>query len=536
MPAPLATLGPADTPQTPLELLPASNAEVLSATFEDAFRTNPLQSSMRWYTLPSEEDGNMVSAEEARAEISAQKLPLQIPDAGISRAKLDVLKERKIEELQIQEIMSRSKGGFLMSGAQLGVGLGASFLDPINILSGFIPVLGINRYRTMVQGATGALGRARVRARVGALEGAVGATAVEPIVYFAAQAEQADYDMYDSLVNVAFGAVLGAGLHTGIGSLKDSYKARKLKNGDIEINVESKMPDPLSEAIESLSPNGKRKIVETSLAMESKGYAAKTREQVNFIRETEQANKNLEESVDSSEAKADPKLAQKIEQLKQERLEVNQQVDAINESTGLKLPEIIEKMTPEERTVLAKAEQGIKSKQATDVEAAQKEYNAIVEKASKRLESEQIKENDLTKVELESNRIRLDAEIKSAVAEIRRKVPAKEGTTPRSSEIETRLNQREMAVRTEQAEAMKPENLRVYDKEALNDVDKAFEEPEAMPAEENIDSIVELENEARAEAESAGVKYEDFDAEGRQVTEDLTKALKRFHECSGGIK
>ena len=55
----------------------------------------------------------------------------------------------------------------------------------------------------------------------GAVEGAGGALIIEPLVYGVAQRIQADYDIYDSFLNVAFGSVIGGGLHVGAGKLKD---------------------------------------------------------------------------------------------------------------------------------------------------------------------------------------------------------------------------------------------------------------------------------------------------------------------------
>ena len=73
------------------------------------------------------------------------------------------------------------------------------------------------------------------RLKRGAIEGAGGALLLEPLVYGAAQRIQADYDLYDSLLNVAFGTVLGGGLHVGAGKLRDintnaKFQARILTN------------------------------------------------------------------------------------------------------------------------------------------------------------------------------------------------------------------------------------------------------------------------------------------------------------------
>jgi hypothetical protein len=64
----------------------------------------------------------------------------------------------------------------------------------------------------------------------GVTEGAVGAALVEPLVYSAAKRVQADYGAADSLLNIAFGSILGGGLHVGIGKLRDIKTVNKYKN------------------------------------------------------------------------------------------------------------------------------------------------------------------------------------------------------------------------------------------------------------------------------------------------------------------
>jgi hypothetical protein len=138
--------------------------------------------------------------------------------AGGVRPKVaQLLNGWKQEEIRRADILSRATPGFLPAAARFGSQLGASILDPINIASSFIPVLGEARFASLARsiGLTGA------RLTRGALEGAVGQAAIEPLILLQARTEQSDYDMYDSLLNVTFGAMIGAGLHAGGGFLKD---------------------------------------------------------------------------------------------------------------------------------------------------------------------------------------------------------------------------------------------------------------------------------------------------------------------------
>ena len=161
---------------------------------------------------------------------------------------VDIMVDRKKKERERQSIMARGpqgswnplSGGFYVGAAKLAVGIGTSFLDPINIAASFIPIYGQARFARSIAKAKGmgtksAKAFRNTRLKRGVIEGAGGALLLEPLVYGAAQRIQADYDLYDSFLNVAFGSVLGGGLHVGAGKLRDintnaKFQARILTN------------------------------------------------------------------------------------------------------------------------------------------------------------------------------------------------------------------------------------------------------------------------------------------------------------------
>ena len=161
---------------------------------------------------------------------------------------VDIMVDRKKKERERQSIMARGpqgswnplSGGFYVGAAKLAVGIGTSFLDPINIAASFIPIYGQARFARSIAKAKGlgtksAKAFRNTRLKRGVVEGAGGALLLEPLVYGAAQRIQADYDLYDSFLNVAFGSVLGGGLHVGAGKLRDintnaKFQARILTN------------------------------------------------------------------------------------------------------------------------------------------------------------------------------------------------------------------------------------------------------------------------------------------------------------------
>ena len=189
----------------------------------------------RGYTSPAvraEPESPMLPAEVARARVKEEGLDLSIDDGGIREGVLDILVERKRAEAQRKFLLDNAPASTIP--VQLLAGFAASAIDPINIASAFIPVVGEARYASMLANATTRAARFGVRARVGALEGAVGAAMVEPLVLYASAQDQADYDITNSLLNVAFGSVLGGGLHAAGGLVTDIRRGSLLEQARAE--------------------------------------------------------------------------------------------------------------------------------------------------------------------------------------------------------------------------------------------------------------------------------------------------------------
>ncbi|MBD1555005.1 hypothetical protein [Pseudomonas typographi] len=193
-----------------------------------------------------EPDTPLIDAAQATAQAKAAGFDLKIPAQGIRQGALDILIDRQREQAARQQVMARAASGTLP--AQIAAGLGASLLDPLNIASAFVPVVGEARYASMLAGASGAFGRAGIRAGVGAAEGAVGAAILEPLPLMAAQQDQTEYGLSDSLANIAFGGVLGGGLHTFGGAAGDLL-ARRSERG-----IESDLAD-VREAFDAANSN-----------------------------------------------------------------------------------------------------------------------------------------------------------------------------------------------------------------------------------------------------------------------------------------
>lgn len=168
---------------------------------------------------------------EARERIKQEGLDghLKLPEApSLSSAALDIMIERAKRKRDLDSTIARGPSGFVAGALGVGTSFLVGALDPLNVASAFIPVIGEARYAKLLAGAgESAVRRAGVRIGVGSVEGAAGAAALEPIQWRAATQEGSDYTMADALRSVMFGAGLGAGLHGGGGAIADIYRSRR---------------------------------------------------------------------------------------------------------------------------------------------------------------------------------------------------------------------------------------------------------------------------------------------------------------------
>ena len=181
----------------------------------------------------------IISANSGAEKINKNELNKEYAELGLYfdndeyQSVVDIMVDQKKEERERQSILERGpqgswnpfSSGFYVGASKLAVGIGASFLDPINIGASFIPVFGQARFAALAARTT----LTKARTIRGAVEGSFGAAVVEPIVYSSAKQVQADYGIVDSFMNIGFGTILGTGLHVGAGKLKDIRTARKFQ-------------------------------------------------------------------------------------------------------------------------------------------------------------------------------------------------------------------------------------------------------------------------------------------------------------------
>lgn len=258
-----------------------SFGESLATTAESAWEGNATPLGLDYLRLQNANSGSKLARQDAEQAIKDAGVKLDIPDGGYTRDALDMLIKRKQDEAERQNVMSRTPWSLFGSPVRGAVSLAAGMLDPLNVAASFVPVVGEERVAAMLARAgTSALSRAGARAAVGAVEGAAGAGILEPFVYGFHNQMQDDYSLANSLQNLAFGGLLGGGLHVlsgaagdlihGIPDLKApaaeaAVEAPKMDMGVEEAaarmpNVETKLSAPFTR-VEDLTPEQMRATV-----------------------------------------------------------------------------------------------------------------------------------------------------------------------------------------------------------------------------------------------------------------------------------
>ena len=204
--------------------------ETLGAVASDNWNFNP---SYSIYTNKQLEEAKSLSIQKKENPISREILNSNEEHKRLGlffdndeyQSVVDIIVNRKKDERKRQSIIARGPDNWGVTAAKFGTGLAVSLFDPINIAASFIPVFGQARFAWLA----GRTGLKTARLARGTVEGAVGATLIEPLVYGMAQKVKADYDHMDSFLNITFGTIMGGGLHVGAGKLKDLNTARKFK-------------------------------------------------------------------------------------------------------------------------------------------------------------------------------------------------------------------------------------------------------------------------------------------------------------------
>lgn len=169
------------------------------------------------FLFPKKDESELspvTSPEELNEEFGYLGLKFEGPTR---RRVAEILAKQKREDLIRQDVLSRSPGGFVGTGAVLTASLAGAIIDPLNVAVSFIPIVG--EARAAIWAAR--VGRNTARLSRGAVEGVVGNALIEPAVFTLSRAQQLDYDMTDALLNIGLGGFIGGGLHVAGGKFGD---------------------------------------------------------------------------------------------------------------------------------------------------------------------------------------------------------------------------------------------------------------------------------------------------------------------------
>ena len=385
--------------------------ETAGATFMNAWNYNPTSSVFR--SIEQTQAYQSSSEYLDRDELNKQYGDLGLVFEKDTRAGLvDYLVERKKLENERAEIISRGPDSKLAKSFFFLESLGTSFLDPINFAASFVPIVRETRFANMVARS----GKNVARMKKGFIEGFVGNTAVEPLVYGVAKSEQANYDVYDSFANIAVGGFIGSAAHVGFGRIGDFIAEKRGKP-----NIYQKLA--------AISPENQQALLRYSVGKVLKGEKVDTGniivektvigdEQLNKLDDQIKEYKTLyKNSVDNGDRKSAKIYLQNLRNLQKTERDLFESKRKANDEAKLK--EQKEGINANNKKTTTEIEPTIKEKQTSELEVEAENINQTTKFRQKQLD---IKDEDIVpifgnKAEIEKidNNIKNKTKIREAI-------------------------------------------------------------------------------------------------------------------------
>jgi hypothetical protein len=369
--------------------------ETAGATFMNAWNYNPTSSVFRAV--------EQTQAYQSSSEyLDRDELNKQYGDLGLVFEKdtragvVDYLVERKKLENERAEVISRGPTGKLAKSFFFLESLGTSFLDPINLAASFVPIVRETRFANMVARS----GKNVARMKKGFIEGFVGNTAVEPLVYGVARSEQANYDVYDSFANIAVGGFIGSAAHVGFGRIGDFIAEKRGKP-----NIYQKLA--------AISPENQQALLRYSIGKVLKGekvdtgnvIVEKTRigdERLNRLEDQIKEYKGLyKNSLDNGDRKSAKVYLQNLRNLQKTERDLIEAKRKANDEA--KLQEQKEGVNANNKKIISETEMTRREKVTSEIEAEAESINASTKVRQKQLD---IKDEDI--VIISSNKTEID--------------------------------------------------------------------------------------------------------------------------------
>lgn len=200
--------------------VPTTLGTYLSAERESSFESTYTRMAEQYLARP--ETGRLLTVDEMRESNAKMGITMSVPEEGMEYDKYMFNALRQIKLDSLERTKQRRPDGYASYILGTGAMLGPQILDPVGMVTNFIPVVGPARYAAIVGKTNTITGRTAARFGLGAGEGAVATAALEPLSYGLANSLGDDYDSYNSFMNIAFGAGFGGTFGAGFGLLGDA--------------------------------------------------------------------------------------------------------------------------------------------------------------------------------------------------------------------------------------------------------------------------------------------------------------------------
>ncbi len=238
----------------------ASTGEVLAATAGSAWANSIGPRVWDWGARQFTPSGRTLDAEEANASYAVPGLTFDRP---VAESVAQALRDGREAENRRQAIIARRGDSLATSAVGRGiVTFATAAVDPINVGAALIPFV---REARMMQ-LLGTTSVAAVRAATGAANGALGMAVLEPLEWGLSRAEYNDRHMTETLANIAFGGVLGAGLHV-LGGAAVDWK----RGAGPDWAPKPAPPTPVERALAQAAPAARETMLRGAVAAVAEG-------------------------------------------------------------------------------------------------------------------------------------------------------------------------------------------------------------------------------------------------------------------------
>lgn len=354
---PIYTDDPGSGINQPLSNVESGLGESLSASFAQGFREGPLMSGIRFAQADqyaNDPNSPVISKTEADAKLKELGVKsINIPESGVTQAFMDHVTQERKEALARNQIAAAAPSGFINTPLNFMAGLAGSMADPANLAIGLVPFAGEAKAATV-------LGRFGERFIQGAGYGAAQTAVALPFTALAAASDGEDYTLGNAMENIFMGMVGGGLIHAGGGVIADIVRGRRTPDASVnpeqpEVRVTPTEPNPVANEAASVDLDSyiysrayddvaqsfrsdlesTRDAVTTNIS-EVQSAIVNAQQQISDIQSTLETRvaDYKQQGMKSRDARAAAKqdIASEVEQINQQRSELDAEVEKHNAS------------------------------------------------------------------------------------------------------------------------------------------------------------------------------------------------------------